>query len=464
MKLRNTKYFVSVLLALVILFHTTSPVLATTSTTDTQDTTHHIPSPPSITAESAIVMEASTGLVLYEKNSTESKYPASITKIMTTLLALENSSLNETVTFSRDAIFGVELASSRIGIDVGEQLSMEEALYAIMLASANEVSYGVAEHVSGSLEGFVSMMNERANELGCVNTHFANPHGLHDQDHYTCAYDMALIAREAIKNTMFQQITSSRTFVIPPTNIQSEARPLANHHKFIKRDLHYDGVIGGKTGYTSAAKYTLVTYAKRQDMELICVVMASDSTTTEYTDTSSLLDYVFDNYSFYNISSDDNKYFADDSPLFKKYSTIFHPKYSFLTTGENGAIVLPNYASLSDVTREVEYQTVSDSIKYPRVIGSVTYSYLGNIVGKTDIIYRESSNKVLPTRINSLLDISASTTISNYRSDKKSNSIIWIVGIVLLSMILFITAWLIYKKKKCRNSYLRSRQRYYNKY
>ena len=169
---------------------------------------------PPVTSEAAIVMEASTGAILYSKNIHEEFYPASITKILTTLLAIENSSLSEIVTFSKKAVFDVDLDSSRIGIDVGEELTMEQSLYGIMLASANEVSYAVAEHISGDVDSFADLMNARAKELGCTNTNFVNPNGLPDPNHYTSAYDMALISRAAINNDIFREITGTRTYKI----------------------------------------------------------------------------------------------------------------------------------------------------------------------------------------------------------------------------------------------------------
>lgn len=467
MNLRKSKSFIYIMLSTLVILSNTTTGAASVIQPDSSSSSENQSSPewpvaPSVTAESAIVMDVSTGLVLYEKNSKEAKYPASITKIMTTLLAIENSSLNDTVTFSRDAVFGVDLDSSRIGIDVGEQLSMEDCLYGIMLASANEVSYAVAEHVSGTMESFVDLMNQRAKDLGCVNTHFMNPHGLQDPNHYTCAYDMALIAQEAIKNTTFAQITGARTYVIPPTNLQAESRPLANHHKFLKRDLFYDGAIGGKTGYTSAAKYTLVTYAKRGDMELVCVVMASDSTTTEYTDTSALLDYAFDNFSIYNISTSENQLLSEESPLFTQYSTVFNADHAFLTTGENGYVVLPNYADLDDATKEVTYEAIDSVKEGENVIGHVTYTYQGKTVGQTDIIYRNTETTVLPTRINSLLDSNnQSTTTTN---QNKLQKLLPTLGILVISCIVFgFIAYYLYvqhKRKKRRKAYLKKRRSY----
>ena len=162
------------------------------------------PEGPEVQSPSVILMEMSTGTVLYEKNSDERNYPASITKIMTTLLALENSDLNEVVTFSDDAINNTE--GSGIYRDYGEQMTMEQCLYAVMLNSANECAYAVAEHVGGTVENFVDMMNAKAKELGCTNTHFANPHGLQDENHYTTAHDMALIAQAAYQHETFRII------------------------------------------------------------------------------------------------------------------------------------------------------------------------------------------------------------------------------------------------------------------
>lgn len=193
------------------------------------------PKDPETESPNAIVMEESTGTVLYDKNSTEQHCPASITKIMTTLLALENCSLDETVTFSKEAVYNTH--GSGISRDVGEQMTMEECLYAVMLESANECAYAVAEHVGGTVENFVQMMNDKAAELGCVNTHFNNPHGLSEGEdatlHYTCCYDMALIAKAAYQNETFRVITSTKTYQIPPTNKHDEITYLQNHNEMI---------------------------------------------------------------------------------------------------------------------------------------------------------------------------------------------------------------------------------------
>lgn len=250
-----------------------------------------------IIAESAILMDASTGEILYEKNMHEQLYPASITKLMTVLLAFEYGKLDETVTFSEDAIFGIERNSSHIALDVGEQITLEQCLYAILLQSANEASLGVAEHIGGSKEGFAKMMNDKAKELGCKNTNFVNPNGLHDDNHYTSAYDMALIAKEVLKYDKFKEIISTLKYEIPPTNKQPETRYLYAQHQMIKPPsiYVYEGCEGGKTGFTNQALNTLVTYAKRDNTELIAVVL-KDTGANTYVDTKTLFDYGFENY------------------------------------------------------------------------------------------------------------------------------------------------------------------------
>lgn len=366
------------------------PVLATTNT-DTV-TTNTWPDGPNVYAESAIVMEASTGLILYEKNIHEKRYPASITKIMTALLAIENSSLNDIVTFSKDAVFNVELSSSRIGIDVGEQLTMQQCLYGILLESANEVSYATAEHVAGSIPAFTEMMNEKAKSLGCLNTNFVNPHGLPDNNHVTTAYDMALITKAAMENETFRNITSTRTYKIPPTNIQKETRYLRNHHKFIlKQDFFYDNTTGGKTGYTNAARYTLVTTAKKGDMELIVVIMKVDTSAHQYQDTQKLLDFGFDNFSVYPTSDFVNTYETQDLQLFTKFNPLLSKKDTPIKTDGNGYVILPNTASFEDAQKEVTFFDDKDT-RESNVIGTISYTYLNKYVGGSNIIYQKDFN------------------------------------------------------------------------
>ena len=252
------------------------------------------PQGPAIYAESGILVDLDTQEILYSKNIDKQLYPASITKVMTTLVAIESSSPEEPVTFSQHALDSIEWDSSNIGCRLNETLTMEQCWYAMMLNSANEVCCGVAEHISGSIEAFVEKMNQKAAELGCTNTHFSNPNGLPDETHYTTAHDMALIANAAYQNESFRQVFSTRQYEIPPTPQYTETRYLYNHHKMMQPDTEYcyEGCLGGKTGYTETALNTLVTIASRNGKNLLCVTMRTQGRQV-YTDTASLFDYGF---------------------------------------------------------------------------------------------------------------------------------------------------------------------------
>lgn len=337
------------------------------------------PDAPETLSPGVILMEESTGTILYEKNSDEAHYPASITKIMTTLLALENGNLSDMVTFSDDAINNTE--GSGIARDYGEQMTLEQCLYGVMLESANECAYAVAEHVGGTVENFVDMMNAKAKELGCTNTHFANPHGLQDENHYTTAHDMALIAQAAYQNETFRIIIGTKMYTIPPTNKHAEETVLRNHHDMLctyhnaNRKYLYPYCVGGKTGYTATANSTLVTYAEKDGMTLICVVMNTQSP-NQFIDTVNLFDYAFDNFQVLNVAENDTDYSAEATVDNGNLNNIA----PFVELDKDAVIVLPKTAEFSDTSSSVEYND-SD----PEIAGSITYTYAGRNVGKADI-------------------------------------------------------------------------------
>ena len=337
------------------------------------------PDAPETLSPGVILMEESTGTILYEKNSDEAHYPASITKIMTTLLALENGNLSDMVTFSDDAINNTE--GSGIARDYGEQMTLEQCLYGVMLESANECAYAVAEHVGGTVENFVDMMNAKAKELGCTNTHFANPHGLQDENHYTTAHDMALIAQAAYQNETFRIIIGTKMYTIPPTNKHAEETVLRNHHDMLctyhnaNRKYLYPYCVGGKTGYTATANSTLVTYAEKDGMTLICVVMDTQSP-NQFIDTVNLFDYAFDNFQVLNVAENDTNYSAETTVDNGNLDNIA----PFVELDKDAVIVLPKTAEFSDTSSSVEYND-SD----PEIAGSITYTYAGRNVGKADI-------------------------------------------------------------------------------
>jgi len=250
---------------------------------------------PAVTSEGAVLMDGATGKVLYGKNQDTQFYPASITKVMTALIVLERCNLNDVVTFSASATTNLESGAVSLKIAEGDRLTVEQALYGLLLKSANEIGNGLAEHVGGSVSGFAELMNAKAADLGCRNTHFTNPHGLNDSAHKTTPYDMALIMRAALQNDTFRRIDTSLTYEFPATK-NSGARTITMGHKMMypSDSRYYQGIIGGKTGYTSLAGNTLVTGVERDGVRLIAVVMKSKG--TQYADTKALLDYGFANY------------------------------------------------------------------------------------------------------------------------------------------------------------------------
>lgn len=327
---------------------------------------------------SAIVMEMSTGTILYEKNSTEKLYPASITKIMTVMLALENSSLDEMVYFTDASIDNTE--GSGIARDYGEEMTMEDCLYAIMLASANECAYAVAEHIAGDIETFADMMNQKAAELGCVNTHFMNPHGLHHSEHYTCSYDMALIGKAAYENEMFRTITGTKARMIPPTNKHAEETPLQNHNKLLHRyqsgNYVYPYCTGGKTGYTTNSNSTLVTFAEKDGMSLVSVVMNTDRI-SQWTDSIAMFNYGFDNFHLISVAENETRY--DIRAEEEQGGLGGNPP--FVKLDDNSKIVLPKTAEFVEAESVIAY---NDEVS--KVAGTITYTYADRVVGTAEIV------------------------------------------------------------------------------
>lgn len=302
------------------------------------------PQGPKVYAKSAIVMDVNTGAVLYAKNVDEALYPASITKIMTTMLAIEHCSLDEQVTFSDNAINSLAWNCSRIGARVGEVFTMEDCLYAMMLSSANEVCIAVAEHIAGSEAAFADMMNAKAKELGCTNTHFVNSNGMPNEEHKTSAHDMALIAAAAFKDPTFRKVTGSLKHTIAPTNMSGENRYCTQHHKMLKEteSFYYPYAVGGKTGFTQAALNTLVTYATKDDRTLVCVSLRTNGS-QYYKDTATMLDYGFDNFTNLPVDTTDRA----DTLLFP---TQFYHLMPDSTAADKHEITVPTSVPMTDVS------------------------------------------------------------------------------------------------------------------
>lgn len=249
---------------------------------------------PNVSADSAILMDATTGTILYSKNMDDSYPPASTTKTMTALLTLENSNLDDIVTVGKNPPY---VDGSKIGIFEGEEISVRNLLYGMLLLSGNDCAVALAEHISGSTSAFADLMNKKAKELGALDTHFVNPSGLYDENHKTSAKDLALIMKALIKYPEFREISSTFSYKIPPTNKHPEGINLANENKLINKNsmYYYNGADAGKTGYTIQSLHSYVASAERNGQRLI-VALVHDKNKTYFQDSRALFDYGFKNF------------------------------------------------------------------------------------------------------------------------------------------------------------------------
>ena len=347
---------------------------------------------PETAADSAIVINADTGDIIYGKNIHKKQYPASITKLMTVLLTLENGNTGDIMTFSHDAVFSIERNSNHIAIDVGEELSVADALYAVMLESANEVANGLAEYISGDMDTFASLMTSRAKELGAKNTNFTNANGLHDDNHYTTAYDMALIAKELLKFDIFKDVAKTVSYQIQPTNLQPEVRYMNMQNKMVipSSPYYYEYCIGGKTGFTDQALNTLVTYAEKDGMTLICVVLNENGAPLTYKDSAAFFDYAFNNYKTVSVFSAEGyttTVKCGSDPITLKADRDFY------TT-------LPKGANASDVQKKfVCPEVVSGPVSKGDIIGNIEFYYNGVSLGKVNLVADTASAAAASARV-----------------------------------------------------------------
>ena len=257
-----------------------------------------------VDAKASLIIEENSGKVIHEDNSNVQNYPASVTKILTAILTLENCELTDTVTVSKTAISNIPSGYVIAPLFVGEQMSVEDLLYALMLKSANDAAYVLAEHVGGSVEGFSEMMNKKAEELGCKNTHFVNPNGIHNSNHYTTAYDMYLIARYAMKNEEFVKIVSTYQHALSATNKYSKNdRIMKNTNSFVNPSSRYydENVKGIKTGTTLQAGNCLITNISKNGFDVITVILGARTSESKFSETKKMMNYTFDNYEFTQI-------------------------------------------------------------------------------------------------------------------------------------------------------------------
>lgn len=424
------------------------------------------PQGPALGAESAILIDSDTGAILYEKNIHAKEFPASTTKVMTCLVAMENSSLDEMVTFSEEAVFGIERGSSNVGMDVGQQITMEDALYCIMLASANEVASAVAEHVGGSIDNFAEMMNAKAKELGCTETHFCNANGLHNDNHYTSAHDLALITRAFFQNETLSKIANTVSYDMHATATQPDEFTSYNHHKMLPGgDYEYEYIVGGKTGYTNVARQTLTTCAEKDGMRLICVIMKEESP-NQFLDTIALFDYGFNNFVRMNIAENETNFSIDSANFFHTDCDIFGNSKSLLSINPTGSVILPKTATFSEATPTLTYDT---SVK--DAVASLSYTYQGVYVGSTTIDLADNSVSSFDFGDG----VAVNPTVSSNDLAKKENVVfvnIRLVAMILLFVFLILLFLFVLKaflrnyhfSKRRRSKIKKKRRRYFSEF
>lgn len=418
------------------------------------------PQGPEIGAEGAILMEANTGTILYAKNIDEKLYPASTTKILTTLIAIENASLDEMVSFSNEAVFSIEKGSSNMGMDVGQSITMEQCLYGILVYSANEVCNAVGEHIAGSIDNFVEMMNQKVAELGCTNSHFVTTNGLHDENHYTTPRDLATIARAFFSNETLSKISGTNYYHIPPTDTQPDDIDLWTHNSLTAGTYQYDGYIGGKTGFTSDSRQTLVSCAERDGIKLICVIMREESP-NQFLDTIALFDYGFNHFQKVNIAENETNYTVYNSDLFHTDSDIFFNNDPILEIDANDYVIIPKTITFADLTSSLSYETANTASDSSSLLAKINYQYQGADVGSASITLTaaETSNQTTASKDNGSASVSDSDAVQDEQTGGKIIfiNVLKVIGIILLVLILIIIG--IFTVAFCRNYNFARRRR-----
>ena len=405
------------------------------------------PQGPGTYGEAAIVMDAGTGSILYAKNIDEHEYPASITKVLTSLVAFKYGKLTDNVTFSNDCISFMQPGDSSVGLKEGNVISLEQALYATLLASANEAAYAVAENVGKNAghdyNWFIQHMNEECKKLGGNNSNFVNANGLHDDNHYTCARDMALIGREVWRYPEFTKICQNQSYTIPATET-TEEHVFAQHHKMLidVNKNYYEYAVAGKTGYTSNALSTLITMADNGNMKLVCVVLRTHGVHI-YTDTRELFEYAFNNFKKVNVEDekkpDGVKKFisAGESQEAKEEQTSKkdNPAGNEYQTLDDGYVLLPDGVEFSDVKHEVT------DVDQKTGEGTIKYTYDGHEVGSATAVFTKAYLKKLADGEKSV--DSKSANVDNSANKKSSGGKHFINNIKSKIQ----KAWNLYQKK-----------------
>ena len=442
------------------------------------------PSDTGIESEAGIVMDADSGAVLFGQNIHVQKAPASITKILTALVVIENSSLDDTITFSHDAVYNVEDGSgNKNSIEEGDTLSVRDCLYLLLMRSSNQAANALAEHVGGSRDGFVKMMNEKTAELGCENSHFANPSGLNDDTQLTSMYDMALIASAAYKNDTLLTISKDKSYRLPATKNNPDGVTIQPEHKLLittdtESPNYYPYAVAGKTGYTSIAGQTLVTYAIKDDRRQIAVTMKSTQA-THYQDTIALMDFGFLRFKNVNISENETAYTSGDQPV-QIGDNSYQP--SDLSMDTLAVITLPKDASFADAEKTVVTDLPEDAPQ--GAVALLSYKYNDRKIGQVYLISAsaaeaEANGETASDDGNTASDSAASNTGASGKSKQAKSSfhltlpklpkvsvrtVLIVVVSVLLAAACAALVWLFYRrhqeeKKRQEDRRKRRRQR-----
>ena len=344
------------------------------------------PQAPEIDGDAVYLMEANTQAVIYEKNQDEKMYPASTTKILTAILVLENCSLSETVTFTEECC-DLEEGATSINAVPGEEMSLKDVMYGLLLPSGNDCAIALAIHVAGSVDAFAEMMNTKAREIGCTDSNFVNPSGLYNANHYTTASDLAKIAWYAFQNSTFVDIISHPTYIIEPTNKTSESRVLNNTHEMITpgSDTYNASVIGGKTGYLYEAGRCLVTYARKDGITLLAVIL-DGSYYGIFNATQELLDFGWDNFSISNVSENEKRFSYGEND-------------AKVQLDSSSQILTLNGVSFLDLTSKINYAYYLNEDEYKdakleagitegdnrQLYATIDYSYDGHYLGSCNV-------------------------------------------------------------------------------
>lgn len=423
------------------------------------------PQGPLIGAEAAILMDANTGAILYSKNINEQLYPASITKLITCLIAVENCSLDEILTVNQSAIDANDPDGSNMSLAADEQFTLEELLYGILINSANEGCNVVAEHIAGSQEAFVEMMNERARELGCTNTHFVTTNGLHRDDHYTTAHDMALIGQAFFEHDILCKISCTPEYHIEANAYHEEHWLHSKNTLYEGRTYYYEPLIGSKTGFTSHSRQTLVSCAEQNGMRLICVILMEESP-YQFEDTVNLFEYGFSNFAPTMISNYNNPYEINHSDFFNTDNDIFGSTSPLISIDRGAKIILPAGVDFSETEYLLTYDDLSKDL-----LAQVDYSYHGMYLGSASITL--TSNTTPDFTFKDHFETSGESSANDENPDVNARNMIFVniyrvlIGIVVVAAIIVLLLIINgvlknihFEKKRVKNIQKRRSQNY----